>query len=62
MIRHLDILPDTLSRLWSQILGNFVVPEVPKIPTKDRKVVVVGLTTLLTRSSVMVQDNLANIW
>ena len=51
-----------MRRLWSQILSNFVVPQVPKMPTKDRKVAAVGLTRLLTQSPLMLAGNNANAW
>ncbi|KAH7910550.1 CAS/CSE protein [Hygrophoropsis aurantiaca] len=49
-------------QLWSQILGNFVVPQVPKMPHKDRKVAAVGLTRMLTESSIMTTGPSAQTW
>ncbi|KAH9947043.1 Cse1-domain-containing protein [Amylocystis lapponica] len=49
-------------QLWSQILANFVIPQVPKMPPKDRKVVVVGLTRLLTQSALMLQVPSLQAW
>ncbi|KAJ7077918.1 CAS/CSE protein [Mycena belliarum] len=49
-------------RLWSQILTNFVVPQVPLMPQKDRKLAVVGLTRLLTRSRAMIQEPNVQLW
>ncbi|KAI0366303.1 Cse1-domain-containing protein [Pilatotrama ljubarskyi] len=65
-----DITPDYIvgevesiqAQLWSQILANFVIPQSPKMPPKDRKVVVVGLTRLLTQSSLMLRPPLAQAW
>ncbi|EIN12120.1 importin alpha re-exporter [Punctularia strigosozonata HHB-11173 SS5] len=48
--------------LWSQVLTNFVVPQTPKMPPKDRKVAAVGLTRLLTQSEVMFQSPSVNVW
>jgi len=48
--------------LWSQILLNFIVPQVPKLPTKDRKLAVVGITRLLTQSSYMMQQPSMSAW
>ncbi|KAG6841642.1 hypothetical protein C0991_008627 [Blastosporella zonata] len=48
--------------LWSQILINFIVPQVPKMPTKDRKLVVVGVTRLLTQSTFMTQPPSVTAW
>ncbi|KAI0088382.1 importin alpha re-exporter [Irpex rosettiformis] len=48
--------------LWSQILANFVIPQAPKLPTKDRKVAAVGLTKLLTQSSYMLRDSAVQAW
>lgn len=53
---------DVPFRLWSQILANFVIPQVPKMPQKDRKVVVVGLTRLLSQSTLMHQGALVQSW
>ncbi|KAF8875384.1 CAS/CSE protein [Infundibulicybe gibba] len=33
---------------WPQILNNFVVPQVTKLPHKDRKIGAIGLTRMLT--------------
>ncbi|KAG5652934.1 hypothetical protein H0H81_003010 [Sphagnurus paluster] len=48
--------------LWSQILTNFIVPEVPKLPTKDRKLAVVAITRLLTQSTFMLQQPTVAAW
>jgi exportin-2 (importin alpha re-exporter) len=39
-----------------------VVPQVPLMPQKDRKLVVVGYTRLLTRSSGMMQEPNVQLW
>jgi len=49
-------------QLWAQILGNFIIPQIPKIPHKDRKVVVVGLTRMLTQSAFMLQEPCVRVW
>ncbi|KAI0933051.1 hypothetical protein AcW1_000014 [Taiwanofungus camphoratus] len=49
-------------QLWSQILANFVIPQTPKMAPKDRKVVVVGLTRLLTQSTLMIQEPSIQAW
>ena len=49
-------------RLWSQLLQNFIIPQVPKSPPKERKVVIVGITRLLTQSTRMLSDPLAQAW
>ncbi|THH02005.1 hypothetical protein EW026_g797 [Hermanssonia centrifuga] len=48
--------------LWPQILTNFVVPQVPKMPTKDRKLAAVGMTKLLTQSAIMLQEPAVQAW
>ena len=48
--------------LWSQLLVNFVIPQVPKSPPKERKVVIVGITRLLTQSTLMLQGTLSQAW
>jgi len=52
----------TFCRLWSQLLTNIVLPELPKMLPKDRKVVVVGLIRMLTRSSTMLSEPTAKAW
>ncbi|KAI0684913.1 Cse1-domain-containing protein [Cytidiella melzeri] len=48
--------------LWPQVLSNFVIPQVPKMPTKDRKVAAIGLTKLLTQSSHMLREPAIQAW
>jgi exportin-2 (importin alpha re-exporter) len=38
------------------VLVNFIVPETPKMPPKDRKVAVVGLARMLTESELMLNE------
>ncbi|KAJ7281661.1 CAS/CSE protein [Mycena rebaudengoi] len=49
-------------RLWSQVLTNFVITQVPLMPLKDRKLAVVGLIRLLTRSDLMMQEPSVQLW
>lgn len=49
-------------RLWSQILINFVVPQIPLMAPKDQKVVAVGLVKMLVQSEVMRKPEFASIW
>jgi len=49
-------------QLWSQVLNNFVAGELPKIQLKDHKVVVVGLTRILTQSDLMMQEPSIHTW
>ncbi|KAI6026014.1 CAS/CSE protein [Pisolithus marmoratus] len=49
-------------QLWSQILTTFIIPQVPKMPHKDRKVAAVGLTRMLTESEVMLTEPAARNW
>ncbi|KAN0094806.1 CAS/CSE protein, C-terminus domain containing protein [Tylopilus felleus] len=49
-------------QLWSQILTGFVIPQVPKMPHKDRKLVAVGLTRMLTESRVMLSEPASRSW
>lgn len=53
---------DASSRLWSQILGNFIIPQVPKMSHKDRKITVVGVTRMLTQSTFMLQEPSIHAW
>ncbi|GAA5939353.1 importin-alpha export receptor [Sporobolomyces koalae] len=47
--------------LFAQVLP-VLLPEAQKVPTKDRKLVAVGLTNLLTRSSKMLNEPHVRIW
>ncbi|KAI5449860.1 importin-alpha export receptor [Naganishia albida] len=48
--------------LASQILENVILPETRKMPIKDRKVVAVGLTRLLTDGDVLLQPTTVSAW
>ncbi|KAI0055486.1 Cse1-domain-containing protein [Artomyces pyxidatus] len=48
--------------LWSQICNNFIIPQTPKLVAKDRKLAVVGLTRMLTQSSLMLQEPSIKAW
>ncbi|KAF8871694.1 CAS/CSE protein, partial [Infundibulicybe gibba] len=50
------------SQLWSQILNNFVVPQVAKLPHKDRKIGAIGLTRMLTKSQYMLREPSVQSW
>ncbi|KAJ6474605.1 CAS/CSE protein [Mycena vitilis] len=58
----IETIDEIQPRLWSQIMTNFVVPQVPLMPQKDRKLAVVGLTRLMTRSSSMMQEPNVQLW
>jgi len=49
-------------QLWSQILGNFVIPQIPKMPYKDRKITAIGVTRMLTQSALMLQEPSVQAW
>ncbi|GJJ14609.1 hypothetical protein Clacol_008875 [Clathrus columnatus] len=48
--------------LWGNLFTNIMLPEIPKMPVRDRRVAVAGLTRLLTESSVMRQGPNAQLW
>ncbi|KAF7370763.1 Importin N-terminal domain-containing protein [Mycena sanguinolenta] len=58
----IETIDDIQPRLWTQIMTNFVVPQVPLMPQKDRKLAIVGYTRLLTRSSSMMQEPNVQLW
>ncbi|KAF8216328.1 importin alpha re-exporter [Mycena galopus ATCC 62051] len=58
----IETIDEIQPRLWSQIMTNFVVPQVPLMPQKDRKLAIVGYTRLLTRSSSMMQEPNVQLW
>ncbi|KAK7436636.1 importin-alpha export receptor [Stygiomarasmius scandens] len=48
--------------LWTQILNNFVLPQIPKTPPKDRKLAAVGITRLLFQSRMSIQPPQVQSW
>ncbi|KAK0446106.1 CAS/CSE protein [Armillaria borealis] len=58
----LSTIESIQTNLWSQILINFILPEASKIPVKDRKVAVVGLTRLLTGTQYMLVEPSVRTW
>ncbi|KAJ7126549.1 CAS/CSE protein [Mycena crocata] len=58
----INTIDEIQPRLWSQILTNFVVPQLPLMPQKDRKLAIVGFTRLLTQSRNMLQEPNVQIW
>lgn len=51
-----------LCRLWSQILINFVIPQLPSTAPKDQKVVAVGIVRMLIQSGVMQKPGFTSAW
>ncbi|OJA14948.1 hypothetical protein AZE42_03705 [Rhizopogon vesiculosus] len=58
----ISALEEIQPQLWSQILGNFIIPQVPKMPHKDRKIAAVGLIRMLTQSLIMLTPPSAQSW
>lgn len=56
------VLTHTIKSLWAQILTNFVIPQAPKLPPKERKLAVIGLVRMLTESSIMSQEPSVQAW
>lgn len=48
--------------LFPQIVQGVVLPELNKMPQRQRRVVQVGLTRLLTESSMMLEQPNASAW
>ncbi|KAF9074712.1 importin alpha re-exporter [Rhodocollybia butyracea] len=48
--------------LWPQILSNFILPLVPKMPHNERKVTAVGITRMLFQSQLSVQPPSVQHW
>ena len=48
--------------LWSQVVSNFVVPQIAQLAVKDRKVAAVGLTRLLTQSTLSLKEPNVKLW
>ncbi|KAE9399137.1 Cse1-domain-containing protein [Gymnopus androsaceus JB14] len=49
-------------RLWSQILTTFMLPLVPKMPHKERKLAAVGMTRILFQSQYSIQEPSVANW
>ncbi|KAF9242294.1 armadillo-type protein [Melanogaster broomeanus] len=58
----ISTVEDIQPQLWSQILTGFVIPQVPKMPHKDRKVAAVGLTRMITENSFMLSGPASQSW
>ncbi|KAL5498046.1 CSE1_1 [Sanghuangporus vaninii] len=48
--------------LWSQLLGNVIVPQVHRILPKDRKVVIIGMTKMLLNSPITLSEPAVTHW
>jgi len=48
--------------LWPNVLKNIILPQVPKMPAQDRKLIAVGLTRMLTHSEKAVQPGIIETW
>lgn len=59
---HDSILTIVQSSLIVNLLEGVILPETRKTSAKDRKVVVVGLTNLLTEGDVLLQPSLVSAW
>ncbi|KAF9472710.1 importin alpha re-exporter [Pholiota conissans] len=49
-------------QLWYQVTTNFIVPQAPKFPHKERKLAAVGITRLLCNSTLMLQEPSIRAW
>ncbi|KAF8188046.1 importin alpha re-exporter [Pholiota molesta] len=49
-------------QLWYQVTTNFIVPQAPKFPHKERKLAAVGITRLLCNSNLMLQEPSVRAW
>ncbi|KIM38838.1 hypothetical protein M413DRAFT_75629 [Hebeloma cylindrosporum] len=58
----ISIVEEIQPQLWSQILTNFIIPQAPKFPHKERKLAVVGITRMLCQSSLMLQEPSVRAW
>ncbi|KAJ4471965.1 CAS/CSE protein [Lentinula aciculospora] len=58
----IEIFESIQPRLWGQILTSFVLPLVPKMPPKERKMTSVGMTRLLFQSRLSIQEPSVQHW
>ena len=47
----LGLTIDSIS-LWTSMLNNIIIPSLPKMPPKDRRISAIGLTRMLFYSSI----------
>lgn len=52
---------DLVHRLFAQVLP-VLLPDLQKVPIKDRKVIMVGLANILTKSSIMLTSPSIQAW
>jgi len=57
-----EIVEQIQGGLWSQILLNFVIPQVPLTAPRDQKVVAVGIVRMLVQSEIMRKPEFASVW
>ncbi|PPR06747.1 hypothetical protein CVT24_013054 [Panaeolus cyanescens] len=61
-----DILIQTMNSvqpgLWDQVITNFVIPQAPKFPHKERKLAVIGIINLLCHSAAMMKEPSVRTW
>jgi len=53
---------DVRPRLWLQIVKNFVLPQVEKVPTKDKKLFEISIIRTLFRSERVLQPPTIQAW
>ncbi|KAI9431167.1 importin alpha re-exporter [Lactarius indigo] len=58
----IQIVDEIQSGLWSQIVSNFIVPQIAQLVLKDRKLAAVGLTRLLTQSTLALKEPNVKTW
>lgn len=56
------VIEEIQPQLWSNILNNFLIPEVPKFPPKDRKLAAIGITRMICESTFMLQEPSVRLW
>ncbi|KAF9036301.1 CAS/CSE protein [Panaeolus papilionaceus] len=61
-----DLLIETMNSvqpgLWDQLVTNFIIPQSPKFPHKERKLAVVGLINLLCHSTAIMKEPSIRTW
>ena len=56
LLASFGLLTATAHRLWSQVVSNFLVPQIAQLAVKDRKMAAVGLTRLLTQGMLSLKE------
>ncbi|TFK45700.1 importin alpha re-exporter [Heliocybe sulcata] len=58
----IEVVEEVQPGLWDNVLKNIILPQVPKMAPRDRKLTAVGLTRMLTHSAKMMLPPNVDTW